>query len=331
MRNRLLGNTRLAVSELGLGCMPMSEFYGPANVAGFTKSVQLAIDLGVTYFDTAASYGAPQHGESANEVVLGDALENRRDEIVLATKFGVVRQGNRLVANNSREHILGSIDDSLRRLKTDHIDLYYLHRHDRRIPIEEVVGTMTELVTAGKVRYLGLSEVDPATLRRACAVYPITALQSEYSLISRHLESGTIAAARELGVGLVAYSPLSRALLSQRPPEWHLLSPGDLRRSLPRFRSPNLQHNLGLVDRVNKIAAEVGCTTAQLALAWLLSKGQDIVPIPSSTRPEHLRENVEATEFSLTDEQVRLLDHAIRPEDIEGERNTPAALALMAH
>jgi aryl-alcohol dehydrogenase-like predicted oxidoreductase len=310
-----------------MGCMPMSEFYGPVDERSCVKTVHRAIDLGITFFDTAASYGTAGHGESANETFLGRALRGHRDALVLATKFGVVREGSRRSVDNSPAYIRRAIDESLARLRTDHVDLYYMHRRDPRVPVEDSVGTMAELVTEGKVRYLGLSEVGADTLHRATKIHPIAALQSEYSLLSRHLEEDIINVARELGVGIVAYSPLGRGLLTSRP--LRRLGTKDLRLSIPRFRGPHLRHNLKLVRSIEPIAAEVGCTTAQIALAWLLNKGPDIVPIPSSRQVAHLEENVEATRVTLAARHIEALEQVFRPTAVEGERNSPLALALM--
>lgn len=327
MRSRTLGSAGLTVSELGMGCMPMSEFYGPVDERSCVRTVHRALDLGITYFDTAASYGAPGHGESANEIFLGRALGGRRDSLVLATKFGVVRKGSDFMVDNSPAYIRRAIDESLSRLRTDYVDLYYMHRRDPRVPIEDSVGTMAELITAGKVRYLGLSEVTADTLRHAVKVHPIAALQNEYSLLSRQIEEDIMGVARELGVGIVAYSPLGRALLAGQ--SLRRLDANDLRLSIPRFRGPHLRHNVELVRSIHPIAAEIGCTTAQLALAWLLAKGSDIVPIPSSRQVAHLEENVEATRITLAAKHMRVLEQVFRPTAVEGERNSVLALALM--
>ncbi|WP_214105150.1 aldo/keto reductase [Acrocarpospora catenulata] len=328
MRYRRLGTNGPTVSALGLGCMPMSEFYWSADPRRFTRTVHRALDLGVTLLDTASAYGAKRYGEAANELAVARALAGRkRTEVVLATKCGVVRRGGRHVADNSPGHIRRSMDESLKRLNTDYVDLLYLHRRDPAVPIEETVGVMAELVAAGKARHLGLSEVNGETLRRAWGVHPIAALQSEYSLVSRHHEGDAIAAARELGVGVVAYSPLGRALLTGHLPA--RLQPQDLRRSMPRFLGGFLERNLRLVERVAPYAAELGVTTSQLALAWLLAKSPDIVPIPSTQKISHLEENLGAIDITLTDAQIRTLESVFQPDAVAGERNTSDALALM--
>jgi aryl-alcohol dehydrogenase-like predicted oxidoreductase len=327
---RQLGESGLEVSAIGLGSMPMSEFYGPADRDACERTIHRAVELGVTFFDTAAAFGAAPHGEAANEEFLGRALRAHRDQVVLATKFGVRRAGRTRIADNSAAHIRRSIDESLRRLGTDHVDLYYMHRRDPATPIEETVGTMAELVEAGKVRHLGLSEVAGETLRRACKVHQITAVQSEYSLMSRHIEHDLLDVARELGVGVVAYAPLGRALLtSERPGVTEIGDPRDLRFGMPRFRAPNLRRNLELVDRVQPLAKHLGCSLAQLSLAWLLAKGEDIVPIPSTRKVRHLEENLGACRIRLSAAQVRTLDLIFRPHAVAGERNTPEAMTLM--
>jgi aryl-alcohol dehydrogenase-like predicted oxidoreductase len=329
VRARPLGEDGLKVSAIGLGCMGMSEFYGRADEAANIQAIHRAIDLGVTMIDTAPSFGAPTHGESANERLVGKALKGRRDRVVLATKFGVVQQGGDRVVDNSSTHIHRSVDESLTRLGVDHIDLYYMHRRDPAIPVEVVVMTMADLVQAGKVRYLGLSEVNTETLRRACKVHPIAALQSEYSLLSRHIEDEILPTAQELRVGIVAYAPVGRAMLTGRLTSLEDLATNDLRWAQPRFQRDNFDHNLQLVDRLRAIAAEIGCTPAQLALAWLLAKSDDIVPIPSTNQIPHLEENIAAAKIALTPPQVKTLDEAIPLYAVSGDRNTPASLALM--
>jgi aryl-alcohol dehydrogenase-like predicted oxidoreductase len=329
VQKRVLGDTRLKVSAIGLGCMGMSEFYHAPDAAACIRTIQHAIDLGVVFLDTASCYGAASYGEPANEQVVGRALAKRRDAVVLATKCGLLLAGQQRIADNSPAHIRGAIDESLKRLGVDHVDLYYLHRRDPRVPIEDAVGAMAELVQAGKVLCIGLSEVSAETLRRACAVHPITALQSEYSLLSRQLEAEILPAARDLGVGIVAYSPVGRALLTGRLTTLAGLGVNDLRRRHPRFQQDNLKQNLALVHRAQVIARELRCTPAQLALAWLLAKGDDIVPIPGTRQIRHLEENAAAADIALTEAQVAALEAATRPEDVAGERNTPDVLALM--
>ncbi|MEU8635957.1 aldo/keto reductase [Amycolatopsis sp. NPDC048633] len=329
MQIRELGESGLKVSAIGLGCMGMSEFYGRADEAAGIHTIRRAIDHGMTLIDTAPSFGAPPYGESANERLVGRALRGRRDSVVVATKCGFVRSGNDRVVDNSPGYIRRSVDESLRRLETDHIDLYYLHRRNPDVPLEEVIGTMKSLVQAGKVRYLGLSEVNVETLRQAHGIHPITALQSEYSLLSRHLEDEILPAAQELGVSVVAYAPVGRGLLTGEVTTLDGLEPNDLRRLQPRFQNGNLGRNLALVERVRTVAEEVGCTTAQLALAWLLAKDDGIVPIPSTTRLRHIEENAAAVDIVLSSRQVKELDEAIRPDEVIGDRNTAASLALM--
>ena len=329
MQVRELGESGLKVSAIGLGCMGMSEFYGRADEAAGVDTIRRAIDLGITLIDTAPSFGAPPHGESANERLVGRALRGRRDSVVLATKFGFVRDGNDRVVDNSPGYIRRSVDESLDRLGTDHIDLYYLHRRNPHVPIEEVIMTMKDLVRAGKVRHLGLSEVNAETLRQAHEIHPITALQSEYSLLSRHLENKILPTARELGVSVVAYAPVGRGLLTGELTTLDGLEPHDLRRLQPRFQDGNLGRNLALVERVHAVAEEVGCTTAQLALAWLLAKDDAIVPIPSTTSFRHVEENAAAVDIVLSPRQLRELDEAIPPDEVIGDRNTAASLALM--
>ncbi|GAB3166066.1 aldo/keto reductase [Amycolatopsis stemonae] len=329
MHRRELGESGLKVSAIGLGCMGMSEFYGRADEAAGVDTIRRAIDHGITLIDTAPSFGAEPYGESANERLVGRALRGRRDAVVLATKFGFVRSGDDRVVDNSPGYIRRSVDESLARLGTDHIDLYYLHRRNPHVPVEEVILTMKDLVQAGKVRHLGLSEVNAETLRQACAIHPITALQSEYSLLSRHIEDKILPTAQELGVSVVAYAPVGRGLLTGELTTLDGLEPTDLRRLQPRFQDGNLGRNLALVERVHAVAEEVGCTTAQLALAWLLAKDDGIVPIPSTTSYRHVEENAAAVDIVLSPAQVRELDEAIRPGDVVGDRNTAASLALM--
>ncbi|QUQ67020.1 aldo/keto reductase [Kutzneria sp. CA-103260] len=329
MHRRELGESGLKVSAIGLGCMGMSEFYGQADQSAGIRSIHRAIDRGMTLIDTAPSFGAPSFGESANELLVGRALRGRRDSVVLATKFGFAGSGDDRVVDNSPAYIRRSVDESLARLETDHIDLYYLYRRSPHVPIEEVVLTMKELVQAGKVRHLGLSEVSAETLRQANEIHPIAALQSEYSLLSRHIEDRILPTARELGVGVVAYAPVARGLLAGALTTLDGLEPNDLRRHQPRFQQGNLGQNLALVQRVRAVAEEVGCTTAQLALAWLLAKDDGIVPIPSSTSRRHVEENAAAAEIVLSARLVKELDEAIQPDEVIGDRNTAASLALM--
>lgn len=317
---RTLGSTSpLTVSAIGLGCMGMSEFYGDGDPQEATRTIQRALDLGITLLDTADMYGP-----FTNEELVGRAIAGRRDEVQLATKFGNERlaDGTRLGVNGRPEYVRSACDASLRRLGVDHIDLYYQHRVDKSVPIEETVGAMAELVAAGKVRHLGLSEASPATIRRAAAVAPITALQTEYSLFSRELEDEILPTLRELGIGLVPYSPLGRGLLTGRITSPESLAEDDSRRSayFPRFQGDALEANLVLVDKVRTLAAEKGCTPGQLALAWLLAQGTDIVPIPGTKRVAYLEENAGATAVTLSQGDLAALDVAVPKGAAAGDR-----------
>jgi aryl-alcohol dehydrogenase-like predicted oxidoreductase len=297
--------------------MGMSEFYGRADEAEAIRAIERALALGITFFDTADMYGP-----FTNEKLVGRALAGHRDEVVIATKFGNVRgpQGERLGIRGDREYVLQACDASLERLGVDHIDLYYQHRVDQSTPIEETVGAMKELVDAGKVRHLGLSEASARTLQRAHAVHPITALQSEWSLWTRDPEDGVIQACRELGVGFVAYSPLGRGFLSGRIRSTDDLSDDDFRKHHPRFQSENFRRNLDLVAEVDQIASEQGVTPGQLALAWVLGRGGDVVPIPGTTRAEHLEENVAALQVELTEDDLERLEEAFPKGSTAGDR-----------
>jgi aryl-alcohol dehydrogenase-like predicted oxidoreductase len=318
MNTRTLGS--LEVSELGLGCMGMSEFYGAANEADAIATIHRALELGVTLLDTADMYGP-----FTNERLVGRAIEGRREQVVLATKFGNVRgpNGERLGIRGDREYVHQACDASLERLGVDHIDLYYQHRVDPSVPIEETVGAMAELVAAGKVRHLGLSEAGAETIRRGHAVHPITALQSEYSLWTRDVDSEILPACRELGVGFVAYSPLGRGFLSGRFRSTDEIGEDDFRRENPRFQGRNLERNLLLVEHVDELARAKGATAAQVALAWVLSRGEDVVPIPGTKRVRYLEENVKATDVELTAEDVRALDDAFPAGIAAGDRYAP--------
>jgi aryl-alcohol dehydrogenase-like predicted oxidoreductase len=317
VKKRRLGTQGLETSAMGLGCMGMSEFYGTADEGEAIATIHRALELGVNFLDTADAYGPFK-----NERLVGRAIEGRRDEVVLATKFGNVRneQGERLGIRGDRGYVLTACDASLERLGTDHIDVYYQHRVDTQTPIEETVGAMAELVEQGKVRYLGLSEAAAETIRRAHAVHPISALQTEYSLWSRDVEDEILPTIRELGIGLVAYSPLGRGFLSGRIRSVDDLEENDFRRINPRFQGENFQKNLELVERVEELAAAKGCTAAQIALAWVLAQGDDIVPIPGTTRVKNLEENVASLDVELTDDDLRDLEAVFPKGAAAGDR-----------
>jgi aryl-alcohol dehydrogenase-like predicted oxidoreductase len=317
MDKRALGASGPEVSALGLGCMGMSEFYGGADEVEAKEVILRALDLGVTFLDTADMYGP-----FTNEKLVGEAISGRRDEVVLATKFGNVRgeNGERLGIRGDAEYVRKSCEDSLRRLGVERIDLYYQHRVDPQVPIEETVGAMSELVTAGKVAHLGLSEAAPETIRRAHATHPIAALQTEYSLWSREPEAEILPTLRELGIGLVPYSPLGRGFLTGRFKSPDDLPEGDFRRVNPRFEGENFDRNLELVERVTELAAENGVTPGQLALAWVLAQGDEVVPIPGTKRLKYLEENVAAAEVELSDEDLRRIDDAAPAGAAAGDR-----------
>ena len=318
MEERNLGSEGLVVSAQGLGCMGMSEFYGSADQSEAIATIHRAIDLGVTLFDTADMYGP-----FTNEQLVGAAVSDRRDEVILATKFGIVRdQENpaRRGVNGRPDYVHKACDASLRRLAADHIDLYYQHRVDPSVPIEETVGAMAELVDMGKVRYLGLSEAGPETIRRANAVHPISALQSEYSLWTREIEEEVLPTIRELGIGLVAYSPLGRGFLTGAVQRVEDLEPGDFRRHNPRFAGENFERNLELLARVKEIAREHDCTPGQLAIAWVMHQGRDVVPIPGTKRRSYLQQNVEAEELELSAEDLARIDEAAPVGAAAGDR-----------
>jgi aryl-alcohol dehydrogenase-like predicted oxidoreductase len=308
----------LEVSALGLGCMGMSEFYGTTDEAEAVRTIHRALDLGVTLLDTADMYGP-----FTNEQLVGRAIKDRRDEVVLATKFGNVRDPDDSSVrriDGSPEYVRRACDASLARLGVDHIDLYYQHRVDKTVPIEETVGAMAELVEAGKVRRLGLSEASAATIRRAHATYPVTALQSEYSLWTRDVEDEILPTLRELGIGLVPYSPLGRGFLTGTISSAEDLAQDDFRRTNPRFVGEALDRNLALVAAVRELAEQKGVTAGQLALAWVLAQGEDIVPIPGTKRVHYLEENVHAVAVRLTDDDLAALDKAVPRDAVEGER-----------
>jgi aryl-alcohol dehydrogenase-like predicted oxidoreductase len=317
MKHRTLGDG-FEVSAIGLGCMGMSEFYGESNDEESVATIHHALDTGVTFLDTADMYGSGH-----NERLVGRAITGRRDEVQLATKFGNRRDGDRRWVDNSPEWIRTACDASLQRLGIDQIDLYYMHRRDPNVPVEESVGAMAELVKEGKVRHLGLSEVSPETLRAAFAVHPITALQSEWSLFTRELEREIVPTARELGVGIVPYSPLGRGELTGA---LDITAEDDFRRSSPRFQRENREHNLRLVEQLTEIANGLDCTPAQLALAWLLHQGLDVVPIPGTRRIKYLDENAAAAHIVLSGEHLRALDELFPPGVAAGDRYAEAGM-----
>jgi aryl-alcohol dehydrogenase-like predicted oxidoreductase len=318
---RTLGTINpLTVSSMGLGCMGMSEFYGTPDEQGGIDTIHRALDLGVTFLDTADMYGP-----FTNEQLVGKAISDRRDGVQLATKFGNKRgpNGERLGIDGSPEYVRKACDDSLQRLGVDHIDLYYQHRVDPTVPIAETVGAMAELVQAGKVRHLGLSEASAANIRKASEVHPITALQTEYSLFTRDIEDEILGVIRELGIGLVPYSPLGRGLLTGTiTRDQGADGEADNRRSsyFPRFQGEALDANLALVEKVKEIAAEKGCTPGQLALAWVLAQGQDVVPIPGTKRVRYLEENLAATDVELSPEDLAALEQAVPRDAVAGDR-----------
>jgi aryl-alcohol dehydrogenase-like predicted oxidoreductase len=329
MNTRTLGRNpegqRLTVSEIGLGCMGMSEFYGGRDDDESVATIHRALDVGVTLLDTADVYGP-----HTNEQLVGRAIADRRDDVMLATKFGIVRDPENPGArgiNGRPEYVKQACDASLRRLGVDHVDLYYQHRVDPQTPIEETVGAMSELVDAGKIRFVGLSEAGADTIRRANEVHPIAAVQSEYSLWSRDIEDEVIPALRELGIALVAYSPLGRGFLSGQIKSIDDLEADDYRRYSPRFQGENFDKNLALVDQISEIAAQKGVTPSQLALAWVLNRGDDIVPIPGTKRRSYLEQNVAALDVELSDEDLAHIDAELPPAS--GERYDEAGMASL--
>ncbi len=323
MQQRKLGSQGLAVSALGLGCMGMSEFYAGRDDAESLATIDRALALGITFLDTADAYGP-----HTNERLVGQAVKGRRDRFVIATKFGNVRgaDGSWAGISGRPEYVKAACDASLARLGVDRIDLYYQHRVDPAVPIEDTVSAMADLVKAGKVRFLGLSEAAPVTIRKAHATHPISALQTEYSLWTRDPEEEILATCRELGIGFVAYSPLGRGFLSGRFKKPEDLATDDYRRNNPRFQGENFSRNLALADAVQKMAKEKKCTASQLALAWVLAQGDDIVPIPGTKRRRYIEENAKATEVRLSPEELRRIDRAIPRNSASGLRYPEAGM-----
>jgi len=323
MQTRELGRSGLRVSAQGLGCMGMSEFYGPHDEAESIGVIHRALELGITFLDTADMYGSGH-----NEQLVGRAIAGRRNKVTLATKFGNVRGpgGSYLGVSGKPDYVRSACEVSLKRLNVEVIDLYYQHRVDPQTPIEETVGAMAELARQGKVRFLGLSEASPQTMRRAAKVHPIAALQTEYSLWSREVEQDILPACRELGIGFVAYSPLGRGFLSGKIRSHQDLAPDDWRRNGPRFQEQNLQQNLKIVEGIERIAQKHRRTASQIALAWVLSRGDDVVPIPGTKRLQYLEQNAAAGEVHLDEQDLHELDHLTRPGAVAGSRYPEQAM-----
>jgi aryl-alcohol dehydrogenase-like predicted oxidoreductase len=326
MQQRTLGGQGLRVSAIGLGCMGMSQSYGPADQQESIATIRRALDLGVTFLDTADMYGP-----FSNERLVGRAIAGRREQVVLATKFGNQHRpdGSWVGINGRPDYVRRACDASLERLGVDHVELYYQHRVDPSVPVEETWGAMAGLVAAGKVGHLGISEAAPATIRKANAVHPVAALQSEYSLFSRDPEGELLATVRELGIGLVAFSPLSRGLLSGRLTSPDDFAPGDLRRDLPRFQGENFARNLAVVAQLQRLADEQRATLSQLAIAWLLAQGDDVVPIPGAERRRYLEENLAALQLRLTPEDLAAIEQVASRGVAAGERYGPAGMAFV--
>ncbi len=329
MNRRTLGSQGLEVSAEGLGCMGMTWAYGAGDEQSGVETIHRGLELGVTFLDTAEAYGPYD-----NEELVGRAVDGRRDEVEIATKFGFQINPDRprdRGVDGTPENARRALEGSLRRLGTDHVDLYYQHRIDPNVPIEETVGAMGELVGEGKARFVGLSEAAPETIRRAHATFPLTAVQTEYSLWTRDPEDEVLPTLRELGIGFVPYSPLGRGFLTGQIRSLDDLPEDDWRRTNPRFQEEALQENLRLADRVAELAEQIGATPAQVALAWVLAKGEDLVPIPGTKRPERLEENAAAVELELSDDQLAELDAAISPGAVRGDRYDDSGMAMLNH